>query len=94
MTRVGSQHRRKKEYHPQDGERPALFLIFVLFYVFFLVLLHIFVLFYVWLVLCRSLYFLCVYMCTELSPPGGYPIAVKYIISYQLHTFIALTKYV
>jgi len=24
----------------------------------------------------------CVYMCTELLPPGGYPIAVKYIISY------------
>jgi len=23
----------------------------------------------------------CVYMCTELLPPGGYPIAVKYIIS-------------
>jgi len=21
------------------------------------------------------------YMCTELQPPGGYPIAVKYIIS-------------
>jgi hypothetical protein len=46
------------------------------------------VLFYV--LLCRSLYCLlcvvlcivCVYMCTELLPPGGYPIAVKYIISY------------
>jgi len=26
-----------------------------------------------------------VYMCTELLPPGGYPIAVnKYIISYQM----------
>ena len=25
-----------------------------------------------------------VYMCTVLLPPGGYPIAVKYIISYQL----------
>jgi hypothetical protein len=24
----------------------------------------------------------CVYMCTELLPPGGYPNAVKYIISY------------
>jgi len=23
-------------------------------------------------------------MCTELLPPGGYPIAVKYIISYHL----------
>ena len=25
----------------------------------------------------------CVYMCTEQLPPGGYPIAVKYIISYH-----------
>jgi hypothetical protein len=32
--------------------------------------------------LCRSMYCLCVYMCTVLLPPGGYPIAVKYIISY------------
>ena len=54
--------------------------IFVLFYVFF-------VLFYVFL--CCSMYWLfcdllsvvCVYMCTVLLPPGGYPIAVKYIIS-------------
>jgi hypothetical protein len=28
----------------------------------------------------------CVYMCTELLPPGGYPIAVKHIISYQILT--------
>jgi len=29
----------------------------------------------------------CVYMCTELLPPGGYPIAVnKYIISIQVTT--------
>jgi len=26
---------------------------------------------------------ICVYMCTELLPPGGYPIAVKFIISYR-----------
>jgi len=25
-----------------------------------------------------------VYMCTVLLPPGGYPIAVKYIIPYQI----------
>jgi len=25
-----------------------------------------------------------VYMCTVLLPPGGYPIAVKYIISYHI----------
>jgi hypothetical protein len=29
------------------------------------------------------LYIVCVYMYTELLPAGGYPIAVKYIISYQ-----------
>ena len=39
-------------------------------------------LFYVLFVLFHSLYCLCVYMCTVLMPPGGYPIAVnKYIIS-------------
>ena len=78
----------------KDGARPALFLIFVLFYVFFCVVLCIFVLFYVFFVLfyvflCCSMYCLfcvvlcivCVYMCIELLPPGGYPIAVKYIIS-------------
>jgi len=42
----------------------------------------IFVLFYVLFVLCRSLYCLCVNVCTVLLPPGGYPVAVnKYIIS-------------
>jgi len=40
----------------------------------------IFALFYVLFVLCRSLYCVCVYMCTVLLLPGGYPIAVKYII--------------
>jgi thioredoxin-related protein len=31
------------------------------------------------------LYIVCVYMCTELLPPDGYPIAVnKYIISYHI----------
>ena len=57
----------------KTGERPALFLVVVLLYVF----------------LCCSTYRLfcdvpcivCVYMCTEELPPGGYPIAVKYIIS-------------
>jgi hypothetical protein len=29
---------------------------------------------------CVVLYIVCVYMCTELLPPGGYLIAVKYII--------------
>ena len=39
----------------------------------------IFVLFYVLFVLCCS-----VYMCTVLLPLGGYPIVVKYIISYHI----------
>jgi hypothetical protein len=29
---------------------------------------------------CVVLCIVCVYMCTELPPPGGYPIAVKYTI--------------
>jgi len=28
-----------------------------------------------------------VYMCTELLPPGGYPIAVKYVISYHIISY-------
>jgi len=31
---------------------------------------------------CVVLYIVCVFVCTEVLPPGGYPIAVKYIISY------------
>ena len=63
----------------KDGARPTLFLIFVFFYVFFV--------FYVFLCSMYCLFYvvLCIvfmYMCTELLPPGGYPIAVKYIISY------------
>jgi hypothetical protein len=37
------------------------------------------VLFYVLFVLCRSVYCLCVYMCTVVLPSGGYPIAVEQI---------------
>jgi hypothetical protein len=33
---------------------------------------------------CVVLCIVFVYMCTELLPPGGYPIAVKYIISYEI----------
>ena len=33
---------------------------------------------------CDVLCIFCVYMCTEQLPPGGYPIAVKYIISYSV----------
>jgi hypothetical protein len=32
---------------------------------------------------CDVLCIVCVCMCTELLPPGGYPIAVKYIISFD-----------
>jgi len=42
------------------------------------------VLFYV-LFVCVVLCIVCVYMCTVLLLPGGYPIAVKYIISNILH---------
>ena len=34
---------------------------------------------------CVVLCIVCVYMCTELLPPGGYPVALnKYIISYHI----------
>ena len=33
---------------------------------------------------CDVLCIVCVYMCTVLLSPGGYPIAVKYIISYHI----------
>jgi hypothetical protein len=33
---------------------------------------------------CLVLCIVWVYMCTELLPPGGYPIAVKYIVSYHI----------
>jgi len=33
----------------------------------------------------------CVYICTELLPPGGYPIAVnKYIISYIILIYVCM----
>jgi hypothetical protein len=58
--------------------------------IYFCVVICIFVLFYVFL--CCSMYCLfcvvlcivCVHMCTVLLPPGGYPIAVKYIISHTV----------
>jgi hypothetical protein len=51
------------------------------------VVLCIFFVFYVFLCCMYCLFFdvpciVCLYMCTEQLPPGGYPIAVKYIISY------------
>jgi hypothetical protein len=35
-----------------------------------------------WCLFCDVPCIVCVYMCTEQLPAGGYPIAVKYIISY------------
>jgi hypothetical protein len=66
-----------------DGARSALFKIFVLFYV-------VFVLFYVssccssYCLFCVVLCIVCVYTYTVRLPAGGYPIAVKYIISYHI----------
>jgi len=37
---------------------------------------------------CVVLCIVCVYMCTELLSPGGYPTAVKYIISYHNLSFL------
>jgi len=37
------------------------------------------------IVFCDVPCIVCVYMCTEQLPPGGYPIAVKYIISYVMY---------
>jgi hypothetical protein len=67
----------------KDGARPTLFLIFVLFYVFF-VLLYVLLCCSMYCLFCVVLCIACVYMCTELLPPGGYPIAVKYIIYHNL----------
>ena len=53
----------------KDGARPAVFLIFVLFYVLFVLFLY--------CLFCVVLCIVCVYMCTELLPPGGYPIAIN-----------------
>jgi hypothetical protein len=32
--------------------------------------------------------FVCAYMCTVLLPPGGYPIAVKYIIYQKVNVYL------
>jgi hypothetical protein len=69
------------------------YVLFVLLYVYFVLLYAFFVLFYVFFcvvvcIFCVVLFTVCVYMCTEQLPPGGYPIAVKYmsyhIISYHI----------
>ena len=69
----------------KDGARPAIFQIFVLFYVFF-VLFYVFLCCSTYCLFCDVLCIVCVYMCTELLPPGGYPVAVNYIILYRITT--------
>jgi hypothetical protein len=64
----------------KDEAQPELFLIFVLFYVFLCCSMY-------WL-FCDVLCIVCVCMCTELLLPGGYPIAVKYIIYHIIYCFI------
>ena len=59
---------------------------------------YLFIYFLFYVLLCCSMYclfcdVLCivfVYMCTEKLPPGGYPIAVKYTISYHIISYILL----
>ena len=53
-----------------------LYVFFVSFYVFLCCSMH--------CLFCDVPCIVCVYMCAEQLPPGGYPIAVKYIISYQV----------
>jgi hypothetical protein len=38
--------------------------------------------FFMYCLLCDVPCIVCMYMCTEQLPPGGYPVAVKYIISH------------
>jgi len=40
---------------------------------------------------CVVLCIVCEYMCTVLLPPGGYPIAVKYIISYRIISYYIIS---
>jgi hypothetical protein len=40
---------------------------------------------------CDILCIVCVYICTELLPPGGYPIAVKYVI-YHIISYHVISK--
>jgi hypothetical protein len=52
----------------------------------FCVVLCIFLCCFMWCLFCDVPCTVCVYMCTEQLPPGGYPIAVKYIITYHICT--------
>jgi hypothetical protein len=64
----------------------CVFLSIFVFYVLF-VFFYVFLCCSMYCLFCVVLCIVFVYMCTELLPPGGYPIAVKYIISWrQRHT--------
>jgi hypothetical protein len=71
----------------------VLFLFHNVIYVFLLLRLYMFVLFYVLLVFV-VLCIVCVYMCTVLLPPGGYPIAVNKYIIIVLYNFVFCNVYV
>jgi hypothetical protein len=60
-----------------------LCIIFMFFYVLFLFFLCIIFVFFMYCLFCVVLCIVCLYMCTELLLPGGFPTAVKYIISYH-----------
>jgi len=41
-----------------------------------------------------SVLFVCAYMCTVLLPPCGYPVAVKYIISYHIISYHIISYHI
>jgi len=59
------------------------YVFFVLFYVFFVILSIFCVVLCIVCFVSFSVLFVCIRMCSELLPPGGYPIAAKYITSYH-----------
>jgi hypothetical protein len=73
-----------------------LIVMYVLFCVFcFIVLFYVFLCCYMYCLFCDVLCIVCVYMRTELLPPGDYPIAVKYISyinSINLHLIVACKR--
>ena len=43
---------------------------------------------------CDVLCIVCVFVCTVLLPPGGYPIVVKYIISYHIISYHIISYHI
>jgi hypothetical protein len=58
------------------------------------VLLYVFLCCSVYCLFCDVLCIIFVYMCTELLPPGGYQIAVKYIISCHILSYRIISYHV